>query len=188
MLLASFTHLIYAILAIWVVFFLGFVVLFSRCYRRVQQGQALIRTGAGGARVSFTGIFSIPPLHKCETVDLTNKKLIASFRDENALQTRDGETVDVVAAFLIEVERDPETILKIAGEHGADRANTQETLEELFLSRFSDALSRTVRDSDFQLIDERREEFRAKLRETIGPDLKDYSLKQIALDHFGRKA
>ncbi len=171
---------------ILLVVFLQLVAL-ARLYRRVNQGQALIRNGAGGTRVSFTGLICFPFLHKVEFMDLTAKRLNASFRDANSLKTRDDVEVEIVAAFLVRIAPMPEDILKAASSVGAARAGDQETLDSLFQSRFSDALQAAVRESDFEFIDQRREAFRDLVRQHIGAELGGYTLDSIALDHFGKR-
>ena len=51
------------------VFLLGLAVLVVKCYRKVPQGTALVRNGAGGTKISFSGMIVIPVLHKVELMD-----------------------------------------------------------------------------------------------------------------------
>ena len=46
--------------------FLGVLILFSRFFRKVTQGQAIVRNGLGGTRVSFNGMVVIPVAHQAE--------------------------------------------------------------------------------------------------------------------------
>jgi flotillin len=159
----------------------------ARLYRRSSQGQALIRSGVGGPRVSFTGLLCLPICHTVETIDITMKRLNASFRDEQSLTTKDGIQVEVVAAFLIRIERSPQDVLKVADTIGAAKAGDLEELAKLFQSRFADSLSASVRETTFEDLDRKREAFRADVIQRIGSDLYGYSLEDVALDHFGKR-
>lgn len=170
-----------------VVVMLGLLFLIARFHHRVPQGEALIRSGVGGMRVSFTGLICLPIAHKIETIDLTRKRLTASFRDQNSLTTRDGIEVETVAAFQVSVNREADDILRVAGEQGAKTAARLETLNELFAARFAEALKAAVGECDFETIDGERETFRGIVRDKIGAELKGYSLDAITLDHFGKK-
>lgn len=169
------------------VFVIGFVAMIACFYRRVRQGQAVIRTGMGGSQVSFIGLVSIPVAHRIETIDLTVKKLTTAFSDDNSLKTRDGIEVETTAAFLVSVNREKDDILRVAGEHGAEKASALETIQKLFAARFTEALKAAVEECDFETIDAQREKFRGIVRDKIGPDLKGYKLHEIALDHFGKR-
>jgi flotillin len=173
-----------------VVFLLIIAVQFAalaRFYRRVGQGQALVRNGVGGTRVSFTGMFCLPLLHRTEFIDITIQRINASFRDEQSLTTRDGVQVEAVAAFFIRIAQSPEDVLRVASTIGAAKAGDQEDLERLFQSRFAESLAGAVRESTFEDIDQRREAFRADVIQRIGSDLSGYTLENVALDHFGKR-
>lgn len=176
-----------AAVLVGVVVMLGLLFLIARFYQRVPQGRALIRTGMGGPRMSFAGLICLPIAHKIETVDLTHKRLTASFRDHNSLKTRDGIEVETVAAFQVSVSRNAEDILRVAGEQGAEKAAQIEMIEGLFAARFAEAVKAAIAECGFETIDGEREKFRGIVRENIGADLKGYTLHEIALDHFGRK-
>jgi len=156
-------------------------------YRRVSQGQALVRNGVAGTRVSFTGMFCLPFLHKTEFLDITMKRINASFRDEESLTTLDGIQVEAVAAFFIRIEQSPQDVLKVASTIGAAKAGVQEELESLFQARFAESLAASVRETRFEELDQNREAFREDMIRRIGKDLSGYTLDNVALDHFGKR-
>jgi uncharacterized membrane protein YqiK len=54
------------------VIMVGLLILLVKCYRKVPQGTALVRTGMGGARVSTSsGMVVIPVLHRAEPMDIS---------------------------------------------------------------------------------------------------------------------
>ena len=57
------------------VLFVGLFALIVKCYKKVSQGEALIRNGFGGTQVSFAGKFVIPILHKVEFMDISVKRI-----------------------------------------------------------------------------------------------------------------
>jgi len=55
--------------------FLGVLILFSRFFRKVTQGQAIVRNGVGGTKVSFNGMLVIPVAHQAEYMDISVKRI-----------------------------------------------------------------------------------------------------------------
>ena len=41
---------------------LGIIAMIAKWYRKTSQGQALVKTGVGGTKVSFNGILIVPVL------------------------------------------------------------------------------------------------------------------------------
>ena len=57
-----------------VIVLLGLIAMVAKWYRKTSQGQALVKTGVGGTKVSFNGILIVPVLHKLELMDISLKK------------------------------------------------------------------------------------------------------------------
>ena len=57
-------------------------------------------------------------------------------------------------------------------------------LKKLFSADFSDALRTACRELDFIDLDTKRREFRARVREILGTDLKGYCLDDCTVDHL----
>ena len=53
-----------------IVVLVGLLILIIKCYRKVNQGEALVRNGMGGTKVCFTGVPVIPIIHKAEIMDI----------------------------------------------------------------------------------------------------------------------
>ena len=55
---ASETSIFYVVLILLAIFVFGLLIVGLRFYRKVHQGEAFVRTGVGGTRVSFGGMLS----------------------------------------------------------------------------------------------------------------------------------
>ena len=63
----------------------GTIVLMSRFYRKVEQGQAIVRNGSGGTRVSFSGMLVFPVFHQVEYMDISVKRVEIDRNGKNGL-------------------------------------------------------------------------------------------------------
>jgi uncharacterized membrane protein YqiK len=82
------------------VLMLLFVGMVARCYRRVEQGKALIVTGLGPEpRVSLTGALVYPILQKAEVLDISVKKIVIELIGPRALICRDDIRANLEASF-----------------------------------------------------------------------------------------
>ena len=72
----DFGSALFIVIALFTVLLLaGSAVLISRFYRKVEQGQALVRNGMGGTKVSFSGMIVLPILHQPEYMDISVKRV-----------------------------------------------------------------------------------------------------------------
>ncbi|GAB7048495.1 hypothetical protein [Catenuloplanes indicus] len=68
------------------------------------------------------------------------------------------------------------------GRSGRARASDQDTLQELFNAKFSEALKTVGKQLDFVDLYTKRDEFRDQIIAVIGTDLNGYSLEDAAID------
>ncbi|MEO0331532.1 MAG: flotillin family protein, partial [Bacteroidota bacterium] len=74
-----------------IVFLFAIGIAIIKMYRKASQGQALIVTGgAGGAKVSFSGLLVIPVLHRLEEMDITVKTIMISRMGKDGLICKDN--------------------------------------------------------------------------------------------------
>ncbi|SCY30835.1 Uncharacterized membrane protein YqiK, contains Band7/PHB/SPFH domain [Nonlabens sp. Hel1_33_55] len=152
-------------------------------YKKVHQGQALVRTGFGGTKVATDkGLYVVPVFHRVETMDISVKKIQIERMGVEGLICKDNMRADIKVAFFVRVNNEVEYIKKVAQTIGVQRASRIETLEDLFEAKFSEAL-KTV-GKKFQFIDlyEARREFRDEIVDIIGTDLNGYTLEDCAID------
>jgi len=158
-------------------------------YKKVHQGQALVRTGFGGTKVATDkGLYVVPVFHRVETMDISVKKIQIERMGTEGLICKDNMRADIKVAFFVRVNNEVEFIKKVAQTIGVARASRKETLEDLFEAKFSEAL-KTV-GKKFQFIDlyEARREFRDEIVDIIGTDLNGYTLEDCAIDYLEQTA
>lgn len=152
-------------------------------YKKVPQGQALIRTGFGGTQVATDkGLYVIPVFHKVEIMDVSVKKIQIERLAHEGLICKDNMRADIKVAFFVRVNNDIEYIKKVAQTIGVARASKIETLEDLFEAKFSEALKTVGKKFEFIELYEARREFRDEIVDIIGTDLNGYTLEDCAID------
>lgn len=161
------------------------VVLIAKFYKKVPQGKALVRTGFGGIRIATDkGMYVIPVFHKVEVMDISVKKILVERMRSEGLICKDNMRADIKVAYFVRVNNDVEYIKKVAQTIGCERASQQATLEELFESKFSEALKTVGKKFDFIELYEARREFRDEIVDIIGTDLNGYTLEDCAIDYL----
>jgi len=167
-----------------VLFGVGFLALLVKCYQKVCQGQALIRNGVGGTKVSFSGMFVIPILHRAEYMDISVKRIEIDRRGEQGLICKDNLRADIVVAFFVRVNNTMQDVVKVAQSLGCVRASDRQALVELFDAKFSEALKTVGKQFDFSELYTNRMRFREQILEIIGTDLSGYILEDAAIDYL----
>ncbi|MEZ4238767.1 MAG: hypothetical protein R3F59_21970 [Myxococcota bacterium] len=156
-----------------------------RFYRKVDQGRALIvNTMRGEPVVTFTGQVVYPVINKAEVMDISVKSMVIARAGKDGLICQDNIRADIKVAFFVRVNKTKEDVLKVAQAIGCERASKQETLEELFAAKFSEALKTVGKQLDFEDLYVRREEFKDRIIEVIGRDLNGYVLEDVAIDYL----
>ncbi len=167
-----------------VIIVVGFLALLIKCYRKVSQGEALIRNGVGGTRVSFSGKFVIPILHKVEYMDISVKRIEIDRRGLQGLICKDNLRADIVVAFFVRVNNTAADVIKVAQSLGCKRASDRQALIELFDAKFSEALKTVGKQFDFSELYTNRVKFREQILGVIGTDLSGYVLEDAAIDYL----
>lgn len=178
------TPLAFLIGIIAVLILLGFLVMIVRCYRKVDQGQALVRNGLGGTKVSFSGIVVLPVIHKPEYMDISVKRVEIDRAGVNGLICRDNMRADIKVAFFVRVNQTAQDVLKVAQSIGCTRASSQAAIVELFDAKFSEALKTVGRQFDFVELYNSREKLKDDIIQLIGTDLNGFVLEDVAIDYL----
>ncbi len=154
-------------------------------YKKVHQGQALVRTGFGGTKVATDkGLYVVPVFHRVETMDISVKKIQIERMGVEGLICKDNMRADIKVAFFVRVNNEVEYIKKVAQTIGVARASRKETLEDLFEAKFSEALKTVGKKFEFIDLYEARREFRDEIVDIIGTDLNGYTLEDCAIDYL----
>ncbi|MCB9686463.1 MAG: hypothetical protein H6738_08830 [Alphaproteobacteria bacterium] len=157
----------------------------ARFYRKVDQGQALIiNKMSAEPEVTFTGGVVYPIIHRAEVMDISVKSIVVARSGKEGLICADNIRADIKVAFFVRVNKTKEDVLKVAQSIGCDRASKQETLEELFAAKFSEALKTVGKQLQFEDLYTRRDDFKDRIIEVIGRDLNGYALEDVAIDYL----
>ncbi|WP_037862291.1 hypothetical protein [Streptomyces sp. NRRL S-340] len=157
---------------------------FSRLFRKVEQGKALIVSKTRKVDVTFTGQVVLPVLHKAEVMDISVKAIEITRSGRDGLICRDNIRADIRISFFVKVNKTAEDVIKVAQAVGTARASHQDTLQELFHAKFSEALKTVGKQMDFTDLYTKREELRYHIIELIGVDLNGYHLEDAAIDYL----
>jgi len=178
------TTLIVAIV-VGAVFLLGFLAMLAQFYQKVDQGYAMIvNTMRAEPDVTFTGRLVIPILHRREVMDISMKTIEIERAGKEGLICRDNIRADIKVKFFVRVNKTREDVLTVAQSIGCERASNQETLEDLFSAKFSEALKTVGKSLDFVDLYQARDRFRDDIIRQIGDDLSGYVLEDAAIDYL----
>src|SRR3954447_15700214 len=172
------------LLGVIVLLALGGLLLVSRLFRKVEQGKALIISKVKKVDVTFTGAVVLPVFHKSEIMDISVKTIEIERTGREGLICRDNIRADIRITFFVRVNKTTEDVIKVAQAIGTVRASDQETLQELFNAKFSEALKTVGKQLDFVDLYTKRDEFRDQIIQVIGTDLNGYSLEDAAIDYL----
>ena len=166
------------------IFMLGFISLFISMYKKVSQGKALIRSGFGGVRVTFNGMFVIPLLHKKEILDITTRTITIHKTGTDGLISKDGQKVDIKADFIIRINPTIQSIEKLIMTIGVDKANSIEEVEKMFVNKFTESLKTTSSKFEAETIHQHLLKFKIYVIEEIGIDLNGFALDDLHIYHL----
>ncbi len=177
---------------IWVIFIsivaigAGVLFMFATCYKKVEQGTAIIRNGMGGTKVSFVGMLVFPIFHRRELMDISVKRVEIDRTGTvgEGLICRDNLRADVKVAFFVRVNKTPQDVLKVAQSLGCKRGSDPQGLIEFFDAKFSEGLKTVGKQFDFVDLYTNRELFKEEILKVIGTDLNGYILDDAAIDYL----
>ncbi|MEU6673842.1 SPFH domain-containing protein [Streptomyces sp. NPDC046925] len=156
----------------------------TRLFRKVEQGKALIVSKMRKVDVTFTGQVVLPVLHRAEVMDISVKTIDIMRTGRDGLICRDNIRADIRISFFVRVNKTVEDVVRVAQAIGTARASDQNTLQELFNAKFSEALKTVGKQMDFADLYTKRDELRDRIIQVIGTDLNGYSLEDAAIDYL----
>lgn len=172
-------------IAVIILFAIAILFMIKSWYRKIPQGQALIRTGLGGTQVALNkGIAVVPVIHMVEQMDLSVKTIEIGRLHKDGLICKDNMRADIKVVFFVRINNDPESIQKVASAIGTARASDKETLRNLFEAKFSEALKTVGKRFDFVDLYDSREKFKQEIIDIIGTDLNGYVVDDCAIDYL----
>ena len=81
-----------------IVVVVGVVVMILRCWRKVEQGTALIIEGKKGPTVHFSRAIVLPLIHQAEIMDISIKRSESCRQGEEGLSCKDNVRADIKVA------------------------------------------------------------------------------------------
>ena len=171
---------------IFVVF--AIFVMLSRFFRKVQQGQALVRTGMRGEAVTFSGMMVYPIIDQAELMDISVKRLEIERSGAEGLICKDNMRADIKVAFFVRVNKTPQDVLRVAQSVGCQRASNVDAIRTLFDAKFSEALKTVGKQFDFVQLYDERNRFKDEILKVIGTDLNGFILDDCAIDFLEQTA
>ncbi|WP_433253062.1 flotillin family protein [Streptosporangium sp. CA-135522] len=172
------------LLAVILLVVIGSLIAASRLFNKVEQGKALIVSKVNKVDVTFTGAIVLPVFHRSEIMDISVKTIEIERTGREGLICRDNIRADIRITFFVRVNKTAEDVVKVAQAIGTARASDQETLQELFSAKFSEALKTVGKQLDFVDLYTQRDRFRDQIIQVIGTDLNGYSLEDAAIDYL----
>ena len=173
------------VVAIAVFLLLVFLTMLAKFYQTVEQGQAMIvNTMRTEPEVSFTGKMVIPILHRKEVMDISLKTIEIERFGKEGLICKDNIRADIKVKFFVRVNKSVDDVLRVAQAIGCERASHQDTLDNLFSAKFSEALKTVGKAMDFVDLYQARDRFRDEIIRQIGQDLSGYHLEDAAIDYI----
>ncbi|MEK7954156.1 hypothetical protein [Luteolibacter soli] len=163
---------------------IGSAVVMSMFYRKAQRGQALIKSGARGTKVSFNGMTVFPVVERMESMDISLKRVEIDRVGKNGLICKDNIRADIKVAFFVRVNQTEEDVLRVAQSVGCDRASSADEIRDLFDPKFSEALKTVGKRFLFTELYEERETFRDEIIKIIGTNLNGFILDDAAIDYL----
>ena len=163
---------------------LGFIYLLLTCYRKVEKGRALVRTGGSTAKVILNGGFVVPIIHRAELIDISVKRIEIDRTGKNGLICQDNMRADIKVVFFVRINNVEADIIKVADSIGCVRASSEPEIRNLFDAKFSEALKTVGKRFLFTQLYEDRDKFREAILKVIGTDLNGYVLEDAAIDYL----
>ncbi|MEU4404804.1 flotillin family protein [Streptosporangium sp. NPDC023963] len=176
------------LLAVVLLVVIAVLFMISRLFHKVEQGKALIISKINKVDVTFTGAVVLPVFNKAELMDISVKTIEIARTGREGLICRDNIRADIRITFFVRVNKTVEDVVKVAQAIGTARASDQETLQELFNAKFSEALKTVGKQLDFVDLYTQRDRFRDQIIQVIGTDLNGYSLEDAAIDYLEQTA
>ena len=103
---------------------IGSAIVMSMFYRKASRGQALIKSGARGTKVSFNGMTVFPVVERLETMDISLKRVEIDRVGKNGLICKDNIRADIKVAFFVRVNQTEEDVLRVAQSVGCERSSS----------------------------------------------------------------
>ena len=177
-------NVLYIVIGVVVLAVIGVVAMVMRCYRKVEQGTALIIIGPKEPTVHFSGAVVWPIFNQAEIMDISVRRIEIFRHGSEGLVCKDNVRADIKVAFFVRVNNNEDDVRQVAQCIGVERASETQALIELFDAKFSEALKTVGKNFDFVDLYTSRDSFKDQILQVIGRDLNGYILDDAAIDYL----
>lgn len=180
-------NIISIMLGMFVLLTILFIITIVLFYKKVKQGQVLIRSGVGGTAIAFDrGIYVIPFLHQLEVMDITLKKIELDFLASEAITCKNNLKANIKTAFFIKVNASKNDILSVAKIVGCKNASDIKALNNVFKTKFQEAIKTTAKKFTIEEIDNSTNEFRDNIIVELGRDHYGFSIEDLTISFLNK--
>ena len=177
-------NLLIVLVVISAIIIIGLIPWIIKMYKKPIFGKALVRTGMGGTKVQFDqGMFVIPILQQYQLMDISMKTLRISSKD---VLSKDNVITEIKAQFYIRINSTVDDVKNVAFQLGCETASKQETLNELFEAKFTEAIMTVARRFDYEELHSHRQELKHDIFKIVGMDLSGFYLDDCAIDYIAK--
>lgn len=174
----------YIFLVVLAIVWIGLVSAVIKMYQKAKQGEALVRSGMGGTKVSFSGMFVTPILHHLERLDITVKSYEVSKRKDDALLTNDGRELEIEVLFYLRINQTEDDVKQVAQTFGSEDVSSSQFIERNFGKKFEEAVLTLVYGSDLNDLLTKMDDLKMEIINTVGDDLNGFVLDDLAIHHL----
>ncbi|MDY8136764.1 SPFH domain-containing protein [Aquimarina sp. 2201CG5-10] len=172
--MANFSGIITIVVIASLILILWYFLVILLFYKKITQGEAIVRTGLGGTTIVFDkGIFVLPLFHNLEKIDLTIKKIDIEKIGPIALICNDKKQVHLKASFFVRINKTLEDIYSVAQNFGSEHTYKNEEINFFFEAKFTESLKTIAYEFSSEELITKRQQFR------------DMVIKNIGTDHYG---
>lgn len=183
--LANFPYMVLAsVIGLLFLTVIAVFAVYATLYRKVEKGRAMVRTGFGDPKVSFSGMLVFPVFHRLEYIDISVKRIEIDRSGHHGLICKDNMRADIKVAFFVRVNNKVDDVLKVAESIGCARASSLDEIRALFDAKFSEALKTVGKRFEFTELYEERDTFRDETIKIIGTNLNGFVLDDVSIDHL----
>jgi uncharacterized membrane protein YqiK len=159
------------------------ILIISRLRRFVEQGKALIVTGAGEIpQVYFTSAIVWPLRQRAEIMDISVHAIEIGRDGKEGLICKDNIRADIRVTFFVHVINTADAVRRVAQTVGVERASDPAVVAKLFDAKFADALKTVGKQMDYIELYTHREHFRDEIVKLIGENLSGFKLEDVNID------
>ncbi|CAL2090427.1 SPFH domain-containing protein [Tenacibaculum sp. 190524A02b] len=180
-------NIIFIVIGIFILFTVLFIITIVLFHKKVKQGQVLIRSGFGGTAIAFDrGIYVIPFLHQLEIMDITLKKIELDFLASEAIICKNNLKANIKTAFFVKVNASKDDILSVAKIIGCKNASDAKALNNMFKTKFQEAIKTSAKKFTIEEIDNSTNGFRDTIIAELGRDHYGFSIEDLTVSFLNK--